>query len=125
VRGWVTDEDDPTGTPPPATTADAEPVAASDGAAPGGVLDRLTARQLQVVALLADGLRYREVAACLAISVRQVERHVAHAIARLGVRSVYEVVAAAVSEGMVPGVAAPPDVAAGHAITRESDGPRG
>jgi DNA-binding CsgD family transcriptional regulator len=69
---------------------------------PPSRLDRLTARQLQVVALLADGLRYREVAACLAISVRQVERHVAHAIARLGVSSAYELVAVAIREGLVP-----------------------
>jgi DNA-binding CsgD family transcriptional regulator len=67
-----------------------------------GVIDRLTARQLQVVALLADGLRYADVAACLSISVRQVERHVANAIARAGVRSVNELVAAAAREGLVP-----------------------
>lgn len=62
----------------------------------------LTARQLQVVALLADGLRYREVAACLSISVRQVQRHVANAVARLGVRNANELVAIAVSESVVP-----------------------
>jgi DNA-binding CsgD family transcriptional regulator len=67
-----------------------------------GAIDRLTARQLQVVALLADGLRYREVAACLSISARQVQRHVAQAAARLGVRGAYELVAIAVAEGMVP-----------------------
>jgi DNA-binding CsgD family transcriptional regulator len=66
------------------------------------VLERLTARQLQVVALLADGLRYIEVAACLSISVRQVERHVADAIDRAGVRSANELVAVAVTEGLVP-----------------------
>jgi DNA-binding CsgD family transcriptional regulator len=65
-------------------------------------IDRLTARQLQVVALLADGLRYREVAACLSISARQVQRHVAQAAGRLGVSGAYELVAVAVSEGMVP-----------------------
>ena len=64
--------------------------------------DRLTARQLQVVALLADGLRYREIAACLSISKRQVQRHVVQAAARLGVHSAYELAAIAVSEGMVP-----------------------
>jgi len=66
-------------------------------------IDRLTARQLQVVALLADGLRYREVAASLSISARQVQRHVAQAAARMGVHGAYELVAVAVSEGMVPG----------------------
>jgi DNA-binding CsgD family transcriptional regulator len=108
--------------PPPATRA--APATADDGAAAGGALDRLTARQLQVVALLADGLRDRDVAACLSISVRQVERHVAHAIARLGVGSVYELVAVAVSDGMVPARAAAHPVL-DHAVTRESDGSRG
>jgi DNA-binding CsgD family transcriptional regulator len=119
VHGWVTADQ-----PSPAAATDAEHAAASSGPAAALALDRLTARQLQVVALLADGLRYREVAACLSISVRQVERHVSHAITRLGVGSVYEVVALAVAEGMVPA----PDrsgVAAGPAITRESGGSRG
>ncbi|MDQ3850557.1 MAG: helix-turn-helix transcriptional regulator [Actinomycetota bacterium] len=83
---------------PPATTADDEMAAMDDRA----TTDRLTARQLQVVALLADGLRYREVAACLSISARQVQRHVAQAAARLGVHGVYELAAIAVSEGIVP-----------------------
>jgi len=124
VHGWVT-HDDPTSDPPQPTTVTQAPRAESSAdPAATGVLDRLTARQLQVVALLADGLRYREVAACLAISVRQVERHVAHAIARLGVSSVYEVVAVAVAEGMVPDLAES-GVAAGRAITRAGGGPRG
>jgi DNA-binding CsgD family transcriptional regulator len=61
----------------------------------------LTARQIQVVALLADGMRYRQIAACLAISVRQVERHVADAITRAGVRNATQLVAVAVSDGTV------------------------
>lgn len=63
----------------------------------------LTARQLQVVALLADGLRYRDIATCLSISERQVQRHVGNAIARIGVGSAGELVALAVAEGVVPG----------------------
>lgn len=47
----------------------------------------LTARQLEVVALLIDGLRYDEVAACLSITERQVRRHVQQAIARTGVEN--------------------------------------
>lgn len=85
-------------------TQDGEQVAASaPPAVSAGGIDRLTARQLQVVALLADGLRYREIAACLSISVRQVQRHVAHAVARLGVRSAYELTSVAVAQGLVPG----------------------
>lgn len=64
---------------------------------------RLSARQSQVVVLLADGLRYRDIAACLSISERQVQRHVGEAVARLGVRNAYELTALAVSEGIVPG----------------------
>jgi DNA-binding CsgD family transcriptional regulator len=67
--------------------------------------DRLTARQRQVVLLLADGLLYGEVAACLSISVRQVDRHVANARVRAGARSVNELVALAVSEGIAPSTA--------------------
>jgi DNA-binding CsgD family transcriptional regulator len=101
---------------PPAPHA-AEVVVAPEGgdeepapaAAPSAVTtQRLTARQLQVVALLADGLRHREVAACLSISERQVQRHVADAVARLGLRSAYELAAIAVSEGIVPDAAALP-----------------
>ena len=62
----------------------------------------LTARQLQVVAMLAEGLRYREIAACLSISPGQVHRHVANAIARLGVQTASELVAMAVAEGVLP-----------------------
>ncbi|MGI9099901.1 MAG: helix-turn-helix transcriptional regulator [Solirubrobacteraceae bacterium] len=78
---------------------DEPPAGGGDG---GAAIDRLTARQLQVVALLADGLRYREVAACLSISARQVQRHVAQAAARLGVNGAYELAAVAVSDGLVP-----------------------
>lgn len=77
----------------------------------GSTITRLTARQLQVVALLADGLRYREVAACLSISTRQVQRHVAQAATRLGVHGAYELAAVAVSDGMVPDPANPRDTA--------------
>ncbi|MCP9490421.1 MAG: LuxR C-terminal-related transcriptional regulator [Solirubrobacteraceae bacterium MAG38_C4-C5] len=63
-------------------------------------LEALTFRQLQVVALLADGLRYAEVAASLGISTRQVQRHVTDSIARLGVLSANELVAVAKAEGI-------------------------
>lgn len=68
----------------------------------GTAMGRLTARQLQVTALLIDGLRYRDIAACLSISERQVQRHVANATARAGVRSANELVALAVAEGLAP-----------------------
>jgi DNA-binding CsgD family transcriptional regulator len=99
-------------TPEPPHAPAAEVVLAPDAEEPeadppAALSERLTARQLQVVALLADGLRHREVAACLSISERQVQRHVAEAVARLGLRNAYELAAVAVSEGLVPGAAAP------------------
>jgi DNA-binding CsgD family transcriptional regulator len=91
-----------------AASAGNEEEPAEAAAAPSAATTRrLTARQLQVVALLADGLRHREVAACLSISERQVQRHIADAVARLGLRSAYELAAVAVSEGIVPDAAAP------------------
>lgn len=64
---------------------------------------RLTNRQLQVVALLADGHRYDYIGRCLSISPSQVHRHVTNAQARLKVQSVNQLVAVAVAEGLVPG----------------------
>lgn len=84
------------------TTAADEPSASGSDSGVPEKLARLTARQLQVVALLADGLRYREIGACLSISERQVQRHVADAAARAGVQSAAELAAVAVAEGMVP-----------------------
>jgi DNA-binding CsgD family transcriptional regulator len=78
------------------------------GPAGRGLLQRLTARQLQVLALLADGLRYRDVAACLSISDGQVQRHVARAVDRLGVSNATELVAVAIREGLVPPATARP-----------------
>lgn len=75
-------------------------VAGSPGAT--GVTTRLTARQLEVVVLLADGLRYRDVAQCLSISPGQVHRHVANAVTRASVHSINELVAIAVAEGVLP-----------------------
>lgn len=67
---------------------------------------RLTGRQLQVVALLADGYRYRHIADCLSISPGQVHRHVTNAIARLDVKNANELVTTAVAEGLVRGAEA-------------------
>jgi len=62
----------------------------------------LTSRQLEVIALLADGQRYAEVADCLAISVRQVRRHVENASARLGAGNANELIALAAAQGLAP-----------------------
>lgn len=54
---------------------------------------RLTARQLEVTLLLCDGLRQTEIAECLGISVRQVERLVGAARERVGAATTGELVA--------------------------------
>jgi len=54
---------------------------------------RLTARQLQVTLLLRDGLRQTEIAGCLGISVRQVERLLGAARERAGATTTSELVA--------------------------------
>jgi DNA-binding CsgD family transcriptional regulator len=68
---------------------------------PRGV-SRLTARQLEVVVLLRDGLRQDEIAECLSISARQVERLVADARARVDAHTTAGLVALLVSGGLVP-----------------------
>ncbi|MEU8660434.1 ATP-binding protein [Actinoplanes philippinensis] len=55
----------------------------------------LTARQAQVLALLADGLSNADIAARLALSVKTVEHHVSAVLAKLGVTSRGQAAAAA------------------------------
>jgi DNA-binding CsgD family transcriptional regulator len=74
---------------------------------------RLPARQLQVVALLADGLRADEIAQRLGITTSTVYRYVERAKDRTGVASLGELVALAVREGLVPA-----DTAAARHTTR-------
>jgi DNA-binding NarL/FixJ family response regulator len=60
---------------------------ASEGAAPraGAPADQLTARELEVLRLLAEGLTNREIARRLRVSLGTVKVHVGHIIAKLGV----------------------------------------
>jgi DNA-binding CsgD family transcriptional regulator len=62
----------------------------------------LTAGQLQVLALLADGLRADEIARRLGITTSTVYRHVERAKQRAGVRSRSELVAVVIRGGMLP-----------------------
>jgi DNA-binding NarL/FixJ family response regulator len=49
--------------------------------------DRLTARELEVLRLLAAGHSNPEIAAALVLSVKTVERHLANLYAKIGARS--------------------------------------
>ena len=80
--------------------------------------DRLTARQLEVAVLLADGLSHAEIAACLGISVRQVDRLVAEGRERAGAATSAELVALLIAGLLVPR----PAPTAGAADTRQSRG---
>ncbi len=52
-----------------------------------GTASPLTARERQVLALVASGMSNREVAGCLVVSVSTVRKHLENAYARLGVHS--------------------------------------
>jgi DNA-binding CsgD family transcriptional regulator len=62
----------------------------------------LTARQLEVAFLVRDGLHQDEIAACLSISRRQVERLLEQARARSGAASTGELIAMLVRGKLVP-----------------------
>jgi two-component system, NarL family, response regulator LiaR len=61
----------------------------------------LTAREIEVLALMCDGLTNGEIADRLVVSLSTVKTHVSSIIAKLGVSSRTEAVAAAVRHGLV------------------------
>jgi DNA-binding CsgD family transcriptional regulator len=62
----------------------------------------LTARQLQVLLLCTEGLKHAEIGACLEIGAVQVGRHLCRACDRAGVATTPQLVAWAISTGLVP-----------------------
>ena len=60
------------------------PAAAPAGATTAGLLQPLTTRELEILRLIAAGLRNQEIADHLAISAATVKRHIANAYAKLG-----------------------------------------
>jgi len=63
---------------------------------------RITARQLEALLLARDGLLQPEIASCLGISSRQVERLMHDARERVGAATTSELIALLVSGGLVP-----------------------
>lgn len=63
---------------------------------------RLTARQLEVALLARDGLRQAEIAECLGISARQVERHLEQARRRVHAQTTAHLVAMLVAGALAP-----------------------
>ena len=101
VQAWV-DRPPSAGTPPAASTAhDEEP--SNNGRVP---LDArgadLTARQLEVVLLCAEGLKHDEIGSCLEIGAVQVGRHLRKACCRAGVGTNAELMAWAIGRGLIP-----------------------
>jgi DNA-binding CsgD family transcriptional regulator len=67
--------------------------------------ESLTASEARVARLVAEGLANREIAERLVLSVRTVESHVSHVLAKLGMRSRVDIV----RDQHVDGVSRPPD----------------
>ena len=62
---------------------------------------RLTPRETEIARLLVLGMTDPEIAATLFISVRTVENHVAHILAKLGVHTRTAAASAAIAAGLV------------------------
>ena len=76
-------------------------VAGVDARPPGRSV-RLTARQRQVLQLIAEGRTMKEIAAVLKVSARTVESHKYQMIEALGLRTTADLVRYAVQMGLVP-----------------------
>ena len=66
-------------------------------------LEKLTARQIEVLRMVAEGRRTREIAACLKLSVKTVESHRGEIMKRLEIHDVMSLVRYALRVGLVAG----------------------
>ena len=76
-------------------------------AAPPGLAERLTGRELEVLRLVAAGRSNREIAAELFISAKTASVHVSNILAKLDAASRTEAAAIAHREGLIPEPAQP------------------
>jgi DNA-binding NarL/FixJ family response regulator len=67
-----------------------------------GLPDGLSAREAEVLAMLAHGRANKEIAAALFISVPTVERHVANIYGKIGLRSRAAAAGYALRKGLAP-----------------------
>lgn len=70
-------------------------------AAPSDASQRLTARQREVLQLIAEGRSAKEIAAVLKISIRTAEVHKAHILEALGLQNTAELVQYAIRHGII------------------------
>jgi len=68
---------------------------------PSGPLDALTARQREILQLIAEGRSTKEIAATLDVSVKTVETHRAQIMERLDIRDVAGLVRFAIRSGLI------------------------
>jgi LuxR family transcriptional regulator, maltose regulon positive regulatory protein len=82
----------------------------SDGPGPGaaapalvpGIIEPLTARELQVLAMLAGGRPNQAIAAELVVTLDTVKKHVSHVLGKLGAANRTEAVARGRELGLIP-----------------------
>ncbi|MEW5816939.1 MAG: response regulator transcription factor, partial [Spirochaetota bacterium] len=63
--------------------------------------DILTQREREILKLIAEGYRNKEIADCLCISVKTVEKHRANLMKKLGLHTIGALVAYAIEKGLV------------------------
>lgn len=74
----------------------------TDGLAIRGPLHKLTDRQIEVLRLVAEGHRTRDIARRLKLSVKTIESHRGEIMKRLGIHDVVSVVRYAIRVGLIP-----------------------
>jgi LuxR family maltose regulon positive regulatory protein len=85
-----------------ARPAPAAPPPARAAPAPPGLAEQLTARELEILAFLAEGAPNPRIAAELVVTVDTVKKHVSHLLGKLGAANRTEAVARAHQLGLIP-----------------------